>query len=129
AAAATGMLAACGNGGGSSNDSLTFQTWAKPVEEASFQSAIDQYMEQNAGAHVELAVPPFPQHYQSLDTKLAATEGPDLSRIRSQQMGHYSQEGALTDLSQYLPQGYETEYAPAFWQAISYEGSPYGLPI
>src|SRR5690606_412819 len=71
----------------------------------------------------------FPQHYQTLDTRLAAGKGPDLVRIQYQQMGHYSSEGALLDLSEYLPENYADQYLPNFWEAIQHEGKPFAVPI
>jgi multiple sugar transport system substrate-binding protein len=34
----------------------------------------------------------------------------------------------VVDLSEYLPSDYSDDFAPAFWNAISYEGAPYGFP-
>lgn len=86
-------------------------------------------MAKNPDVKVTLDLMPFAQHYQTLDTRLAAGEGPDLVRIQYQQMGHYSSQGALVDLSEYLPENYADEYLPNFWEAVVHEGKPYGVPI
>ncbi|WP_165367946.1 ABC transporter substrate-binding protein [Phytoactinopolyspora endophytica] len=90
--------------------------------------AIDRYTEQNPDVTIQLDLVPFPQHYQSLDTRLAAGKGPDIVRIQYQQLGHYSQQGALIDLSPYLSQNHQDEYLPNFWEAVTHEGAPYALP-
>ncbi|MQA01985.1 MAG: extracellular solute-binding protein [Streptosporangiales bacterium] len=123
------FLPSCGRGGGSGNGTLTFQTFGTPEAEKAFQATIDKYMAKNPDVTVKLDLVPFPQHYQTLDTRLAAGEGPDLVRIQYQQMGHYSSQGALQDLSEYFPDNYADQYLPNYWEAIVHEGKPYGVPI
>ena len=107
---------------------MTFQTWANTAEEKGFRQIIKAYEKKNSKAKVKLQIVPPPQQYQELDTSLAAGKGPDLARLQYQQMGRYGSQGALLDLSDYLPEGYGDAFTPAIWKAVNYEDKPYGIP-
>ena len=122
-------LAGCGGGTQSGSGQLTFQTWASTSgEQKGFRGLVERFEKKNPDASVKLEIVPGEQQYAKLDTRLAAGEGPDLARMQYQAVGRYSSQGALVDLSEYLPGGYEDGFTPAFWQAVQYEGAPYALP-
>jgi multiple sugar transport system substrate-binding protein len=121
------LLSSCG-GGSQSSGSLTFMTWANSAEEKGFRGIIDRYQKKNPGQKVKMEIVPPDQMYEKLDTRLAASEGPDLARIQYQAIGRYSSQGALVDLSDYLGEGYGDAFTPAVWQSVLFEDKPYGVP-
>ena len=124
------LLGGCGGSeSGSGSGQLRFQTWASTSgEQKGFRGLVERFEKKYPDASVKLEIVPGEQQYAKLDTRLAAGEGPDLARMQYQAVGRYSSQGALVDLSEYLPGGYEDGFTPAFWQAVQYEGAPYALP-
>jgi ABC-type glycerol-3-phosphate transport system substrate-binding protein len=49
-------------------------------------------------------------------------------RIQYQQVGRYAGAHAVIDLTPHLEQGYSSQFAPAFWQAVTFQGKQYALP-
>jgi multiple sugar transport system substrate-binding protein len=122
-------LAGCGGSSEAGSGELTFQTWASTSgEQKGFRGLVERFEEQNPDATIKLEIVPGAEQYAKLDTRLAAGEGPDLARMQYQAIGRYSSEGAMVDLSEYLPAGYGDAFTPAFWQAVQYEGTSYALP-
>jgi multiple sugar transport system substrate-binding protein len=122
-------LAGCGGSSEAGSGELTFQTWASTSgEQKGFRGLVERFEKQNPDASIKLEIVPGEQQYAKLDTRLAAGEGPDLARMQYQAIGRYSSEGAMVDLSEYLPAGYGDAFTPAFWQAVQYEGTSYALP-
>ncbi len=101
--------------------------WANPAEEKGFRQIIDAYEKKNHKAKINLQVKPY-DSYQTLTTRMAAGNAPDLARIQYQFMGKFSSQGALVDLSKYLPKAYSDAFNPAVWSAVTYNGKPYGMP-
>ncbi len=122
-------LAGCGSDSesGSASGELSFLVWAGTAEEKGFRSIIKAYEKKNPKTKINLQVKPY-DNYQTLTTRMAAGNAPDLARIQYQFMGKFSSEGALVDLSDYLPDGYSEDFNPAIWQSITYEGKPYAIP-
>jgi multiple sugar transport system substrate-binding protein len=120
----------CGGGSnGSGSGELTVLTWGSTSgEEKGFRELAERYNAQNPEVPVKMEFVPADQAYEQLDTRLAAGEAPDIARLQYQQMGKYASEGALADLSEYLDDGYGDAFTPALWQAVNYEGAPYGMP-
>lgn len=121
-------LTGCG-GGGNGSGNLSVLTWGSTSgEEKGFRGLAERYNAQNPEVPVKMEFVPPDQAYEQLDTRLAAGEAPDIARLQYQQMGRYASEGALADLSEYLEDGYGDAFTPALWQAVNYEGAPYGMP-
>ncbi|TCJ18065.1 sugar ABC transporter substrate-binding protein [Rubrobacter taiwanensis] len=106
---------------------LNFATWGIDAELEAFQNIINQYEAENPDVSINLTHVPS-DYYEQLDTRLAAGNAPDIVRMQYQQIGRYSSEGALVDLTPYLSEGDGDEFEPAFWQAVGYEDRVYGLP-
>jgi len=122
-------LGTTGCGGGSGSGELTVLTWGSTSgEEKGFRGLAERYNAQNPEVPVKMEFVPPDQAYEQLDTSLAAGEAPDIARLQYQQMGKYSSEGALVDLSEYLEEGYGNAFTPALWQAVNYEDTPYAMP-
>ncbi|TDX77282.1 carbohydrate ABC transporter substrate-binding protein (CUT1 family) [Rathayibacter sp. PhB151] len=130
-AASTLALTACsgfGGGGGDSadGDSITFTTWASESEQAAFESLITDFEAANDGASVELNVVPYDQMFSNIDAQLSSGEAPDVFRVDYGNLGVYSSQGQLLDLSDRIDEF--DSFTPAFQEAVSFEGTPYGVP-
>jgi ABC-type glycerol-3-phosphate transport system substrate-binding protein len=128
------VLAGCGgsDGGGGGGDgatgTLSFTTWGSEAELAAFKQIIAAFERANPGAKVALREVPFEEVRQNVDAGLEAGKAPDLFRVTYQDIGFYSSQQALTDLTEYLPGGYADDFIPALWEAVNFEGKPYGVP-
>ncbi|QHC57492.1 sugar ABC transporter substrate-binding protein [Rathayibacter sp. VKM Ac-2760] len=130
-AASTLALTACsgfGGGGGSSadGDSITFTTWASESEQAAFESLISDFEAANDGVSVELNAVPYDQMFSNIDAQLSSGEAPDVFRVDYGNLGVYSSQGQLLDLTDRIPEF--DSFTPAFQEAVSFEGTPYGVP-
>ncbi|WP_165063338.1 ABC transporter substrate-binding protein [Marisediminicola senii] len=133
ALAATTALSGCagfGGGGGDadSEGSLTFTTWASESEQAAFESLITEFEAANDGAQVELNVVPYDQMFTNIDAQLSSGEAPDIFRADYGNVGVYSSQEQLLDLTDYFTEDEVAAFTPAFWEAVSFEGTPYGVP-
>ncbi|MEU1972977.1 sugar ABC transporter substrate-binding protein [Microbacterium sp. NPDC019599] len=136
--AATLALAGCagfGGGGNSSGDdsdggsqTLTFTTWASESEEAAFTELIDQFESEHDGVTVDLNVVPYDQMFSNIDAQLSSGDAPDIFRVDYGNLGVYSSQGQLLDLSSYFSDDEISAFVPAMWEAVSYDGTPYGVP-
>ncbi len=127
------MLAGCAGFGGPSSeeagpDSITFTTWASESEEAAFRALIAEFEAANEGSTVELNVVPYDQMFSGIDAQLSAGDAPDIFRVDYGNLGVYSSQNQLLDLSPYFSDEEAAAFVPAMWEAVSYEGVPYGVP-
>ena len=137
-AAGAGLwLAGCGGGGGETGGggegnarkgTVSFTTWGSAAEIAAFKSIIADFERANPGAKVKLREVPFEQVRDTVDAGLQGGDPTDLFRVTYQDIGFYSSQNALADMSQYLPGGYQQDFIPALWSAVNFEGKPYGVP-
>jgi ABC-type glycerol-3-phosphate transport system substrate-binding protein len=127
------FLAACGGGGsGGSGDaakgSVSFVVWASDTELVAYKAAIKDFQRENPGATIVLKNVPYEQVKQNIDAGLEAGKAPDLFRVTYQDLGFYSSQQALADLSAYLPGGFADAFVPGIWQATQFDGKPYAVP-
>jgi multiple sugar transport system substrate-binding protein len=135
AAAGSAALGSCaGFGGGSGNsggeasgDEITFTLWAGDAELAAFQ-AIARDFEAAEGIRVKLQQVPFDQLLTTVDAGLQAGQAPDVFRVTYTDLGVYSSQNALLDLSDLLPSGYADQFRPGLWSAVTRDGAPFGVP-
>ncbi len=119
-----------GGGGGSGDaddDTLTFTTWASESEQAAFEDLVAQF-EQESGATVELNVVPYEQMFTNIDAQLGSGDAPDIFRVDYGNLGVYSSQEQLLDLSSYFSDEEVDAFTPAMWEAVSFDGVPYGVP-
>ena len=131
------LLASCAGftGQSSSNSSgstgtktLTFTTWASDDEKAAYQQLIAKFEAAHKGVTVKLNVVPYAQMFTNIDAQLQSNTAPDIFRAGYGQIGGYSSQGALLDLSSYFSSSEAGAFIPAFWQAVKFDGKPYGVP-
>ncbi|MBM3715602.1 MAG: sugar ABC transporter substrate-binding protein [Actinobacteria bacterium] len=131
-AAAALTLSGCAGFTGGGNDTaegtLTFTTWASESEQAAFEQLVDEFEAQNDGVTVELNVVPYDQMFTNIDAQLSAGSAPDVFRVDYGNLGVYSSQDQLLDVSPYVSDEEIAQFTPAMWEAISYNGTPYGVP-
>lgn len=135
ASSAAALLASCagftgqrsgGGGGDARAGTLTFTTWGSDTEVAAYKKLIAQFEKAHKGVTVKPNFVPYQQMFTNIDAQLAAGKAPDVFRAGYGQIGGYAKQGALLDLSSSLGSE-KSRFIPAFWEAISYQGKPYGV--
>lgn len=120
------------NGGGGDDGDLTgtitFTTWASESEQAAFEDLIAQFEGEHDGATVELNVVPYDQMFSNIDAQLSSGDAPDIFRVDYGNLGVYSSQDQLLDVSPYFTDDEISDFVPAMWEAVSYDGTPYGVP-
>ncbi len=131
-AAAALTLSGCagftGGGDQSSEGTLTFTTWASESEQAAFEQLVADFEAANDGVNVELNVVPYDQMFSNIDAQLSAGNAPDVFRVDYGNLGVYSSQDQLLDMSSYFTEDEIAQFTPAMWEAISYDGTPFGVP-
>ncbi|MDN4599361.1 ABC transporter substrate-binding protein [Leifsonia sp. NPDC014704] len=127
-AGCSGFGGGSGSGGDSASGNLTFTTWASKSEEASFKKLVKQFESEHKGATVKLNVVPYEQMFSNIDAQLSSGDAPDVFRVDYGNLGVYSSQDQLLDLSSYFSKSEISAFQPAMWQAVSYDGKPYGVP-
>ena len=112
----------------SGSNELTFTTWASETEEAGFQAAVTAFQEANSGVTVNLNVVPYEQMFTGIDAQLSSNTAPDIFRVDYGNLGVYSSQEQLLDLSDYIDSDAADAFVPALWQAVQFDGTPYGVP-
>ncbi len=131
-AAAALTLSGCtgftGGGSTTSEGTLTFTTWASESEQAAFEQLVADFEAANDGVTVELNVVPYDQMFSNIDAQLSAGNAPDVFRVDYGNLGVYSSQDQLLDVSPYFTDDEIADFTPAMWEAVSYDGTPYGVP-
>jgi multiple sugar transport system substrate-binding protein len=112
----------------STSGELTFTTWGTESELAGFARAIAGFEAANSGSRVRLNAVPYEQMFTNIDAQLQSGTAPDIFRVDYDNLGVYSGRGQLLDLGDLLDAGVGESVTPAMWQAVQFEGSPYGVP-
>ncbi len=108
---------------------IDFTYWASAgAESEAFDGLVQQFEEKNPGIKVNKQGGDFKDFYTKLETRIAANNAPDATRIQYQQIGRYSSNGVLLDITQKLPADYGKDFIPSVWKAVSYKNAIYALP-
>ncbi|MFD3443101.1 ABC transporter substrate-binding protein [Microbacteriaceae bacterium 4G12] len=130
--AATGLLAGCAGfskpASSSGADQLSFTTWGSEAEEAGFRAGIAAFEKANPGAKVTLNLVPYEQMFENIDAQLQSGTAPDVFRVDYGNLGVYSSQDQLLDLSSYFDDSASDAFIPAFWRAVQFDGTPFGVP-
>ena len=111
-----------------SEQTLSFTTWASESELAAFTALIDQFESEHDGVTIEFNNVPYDQMFVNIDAQLASGQAPDIFRVDYGNLGVYSSQEQLLDLSSYFTEDEIAAFIPAMWEAVSYDGVPYGVP-
>ncbi|MFG2073764.1 multiple sugar transport system substrate-binding protein [Nonomuraea maritima] len=103
ATAVLAVTAACGSGsdGGSADGKvvLRFSYWGSDARQKMTEEAIKKFEEKNPTIDVEGEFSDFASYYESLSTKVAASDAPDVITLEIRALREYATRGTLADLS------------------------------
>lgn len=116
-AAATGAL----------TGTVTLTTWGSDQEVAALKKIAADFKAQR-GATVKVELLPYDQIRTVVDRRLQANNAPDLFRVSYTDVNGYAETGALADLSGYVDESFGSQFLPALWGAVNFEGVPIGVP-
>ena len=138
AAASAGASAAATSGAASAaatsaaakvTGTLNFAFWGGSAgETAGFTYAKKMFEAANPGATINLKISPYDGFFSGIDRGIQAGNAPDLFRVDYTTIGKYSAAGSLLDVTPYFDSSEIAEFLPALWDAIKYNGKPYGVP-
>ena len=132
--AASTWLTGCGgfskssSGTTTSKDTVTFMTWASDAEKSAFKKLATAFEAAHKGVTVDLQVVPYAEMFTNVDTQLQSNTAPDIFRVDYPTMGLYSSTDQLLDLSSYLDSSMTDDFIPALYQAVQFDGKPFGVP-
>lgn len=108
---------------------LTFAFWGgSDGETKGFTYVKEKFEAANPGATVQLKVVPYDGFFAGIDRGLQAGNAPDIFRVDYTNIGKYSSKNVLLDMSPYFTQSEIGEFLKPFWDAVTYQGRPYGVP-
>ena len=108
---------------------INFSYWANAGGEAgAVDSLVAKFEEQNPDIKVNKQGGDFKDYYTKLETRIAGNDAPDVTRLQFQQVGRYSSNGVLLDITKKLPAGYGDDFLPSLWNAVTYKDAVYALP-
>jgi len=110
-----------------SRDRLTFQTYGTATETAFYDQLARRFEEANPGVSVDVTAVPFGESSSGVDSGLLSGTAPDVFRVDYPSMGLYASTGQLLDLSGALDE-LRGDLRPAFYEAVTFEDRPYGIP-
>lgn len=108
---------------------INFTYWAGAGgERDAFDSLVAQFEQKNPGIKVNKQGGDFKDFYTRLETRIAGNDAPDVTRIQYQQVGRYSSNGVLLNITRKLPADYSKDFFPSIWSAVTYNKSVYAIP-
>src|SRR4051794_8852755 len=108
---------------------LTFAFWGGSNGElAGFKYAKQRFEAANPGATVNLKVLPYDGFFSGIDRGIQSGTAPDVFRVDYTTIGKYSSKNVLLDVSPYFATNEVAAFLPALWDAVKYNGVPYGVP-
>jgi multiple sugar transport system substrate-binding protein len=137
AAALLGTVAACGDDGpaGTADDPVTisFEWWGNEDRADITQQAIDLFEEKNEGIKVRTNFSDFPTHWESMTTRMASRDLPDVFQMDYSRLRQFGGNGmllpldGLIDTSDFRDGFIETGYVDDELVAVPVAGNTLGL--
>ncbi|MGI3780761.1 MAG: ABC transporter substrate-binding protein [Janthinobacterium lividum] len=115
------------SGGGSAGGpvELTFVNWSGDEEKAAFDAVIAAFQQANPGITIKTDTVPYASVQTNLDTRFQANNPPDLFRVSYIDMGQYTSQDVLLDLTASLD---ANAFEPGLFSAVVANGKAYGAP-
>ena len=113
------------SGGSAAPVELTFVNWSGDAEKKAFDAVIAKFEQANPGITIKTDTVPYASVQTNLDTRFQAGNPPDLFRVSYIDMGQYTSQDVLLDLSDSLD---ANAFEPGLFQAVVANGKPYGAP-
>ena len=108
---------------------LTFAFWGGSTGETKgFNYVKAKFEAANPGTTIKLKVSPYDGFFSGIDRGLQAGNAPDVFRVDYTTITKYSAKKTLLDMSPYITEAEATAFLPALWDAVKYNGTPYGVP-
>lgn len=136
-AAALGAAAACGDDGpaGTADDpvEISFEWWGDQARADITQEAVDLFQERNEGIQVTTNFADFPDYWQSMTTRMAAQELPDVLNMDYSRLLQFGGSGlllpleGLVDTSDFIEGFLDTGYVNDELVAVPIAGNTLGL--
>lgn len=137
AAGLSGCAGLTGKKGTNSGDStpapgekvtLTFVNWSGDDEKKAFDAVIAAFQQENPDITVKTDTVPYQNVQTNLDSRFQAGNPPDLFRVSYIDIGQYTSEGVLLDVSGTFDQPKVDAFEPGLWEGVVFDGKPYGVP-
>lgn len=107
---------------------LTFVNWSGDIEKKAFDTVIAAFHKANPDITVKTDTVPYASVQTNLDSRFQANKPPDLFRVSYIDIGQYTSQGVLLDVSTTFDQAKVDLFVPGLWQGVVYNGKPYGVP-
>ena len=119
-----------GTGGAAADQkvTLTFVNWSGDAEKKAFDALIAAFQKENPNITVKTDTVPYASVQTNLDTRFQAGNPPDLFRVSYIDIGQYTSQGVLLDVSGIFDQAKVDAFVPGLWQGVVFEDKPYGVP-
>ena len=141
--AATGALSSCAGltgsgggggqaprsgGGGGGKVTLTFVNWSGDTEKKAWDEMIAAFTKENPDITIKTDTVPYASVATNIDSRFQSGNPPDLFRVSYIDIGQYTSQDVLLDVSPTFDQGKVDAFVPGLWEGIVYDGKPYGVP-
>ena len=114
---------------GKATGDITFAVWGGSVSETNAWRGIKQKFEAaNPAATVNVKVVPYDGFFSGIDRGIQSGKAPDLFRVDYTTIGKYSSKDVLLDVTPYFTTAEVGAFLPALWDAVKFNGVPYGVP-
>jgi multiple sugar transport system substrate-binding protein len=123
-----GSSAPSGGGSAGGKVELTFVNWSADVEKAAFDKVIAAFQQANPDITIKTDTVPYADIQTNLDTRFQSGNPPDLFRVSYIDLGQYTSQDVLLDLSGTFDQAKIDTFEPGLFQAVVANGKPYGVP-
>lgn len=108
---------------------IKFAYWASAGGESdAFDALVAKFEEENPEIKVTKQGGEFKDFYTKLETRIAGNDAPDATRLQFQQVGRYSSNGVLKDITKDLPADFSADFLPSLWSAVNYKNATYAIP-
>ena len=107
---------------------LTFVNWSGEGEKKAFDALIAAFQKENPDITVKTDTVPYASVQTNLDSRFQAGNPPDLFRVSYIDIGQYTSQGVLLDVSGTFDQSRIDAFEPGLWQGVMFDGKPYGVP-
>jgi multiple sugar transport system substrate-binding protein len=107
---------------------LTFVNWSGDAEKAAFDALIKRFSQANPDITIKTDTVPYESVQTNLDSRFQAGNPPDLFRVSYIDMGQYTSQDVLLDVSSIFDQTKIDAFEPGLWESVVANGKPYGVP-
>lgn len=116
------------SGAGGGPVTLTFVNWSGDEEKKAFDAVIAAFTLEFPDITVKTDTVPYANIQTNLDSRFQAGNPPDLFRVSYIDIGQYTSQDVLLDVSPQFDQAKIDTFVPGLWQGVVFDGKPYGVP-